>query len=102
MDDDKFRRELLMRKFEPVTDWKPAGAPADITDVLKRVFNETLEDAQKRREALEKALGPLSEDAWARIRELGGFLEDATAKSSKEARSLLAKTLQAMADRIKP
>ncbi len=38
MDDDKFRSELLMRKFEPVSDWKPAGKKSDITQTFKSIF----------------------------------------------------------------
>jgi hypothetical protein len=102
MDEEKFRRDLLMRKFEPVSDWRPAGEKSDITQTLKSVFNETLEQAQKQKEALEQALGPLTEEAWTKIKDLAGVLEGATAKSSKEARALLAKTLNAMAEKIKP
>jgi hypothetical protein len=102
MDDDKFRRDLLMRKFEPISDPCPAEEESDLTKTLKSVFNETVEQAQKQKEALENALGPLTEEAWTKIKDLAGLLEDSTIKSSKEARGLLAKTLQAMAEKIKP
>lgn len=102
MSDEKFRSELLMRKFEPVSDWKPAGEKADITQTLKSIFNETVEQAQKRKESLEKALGPLTDDAWTKIKDMAALMEDTTVKSSKEARSFLAKTLEAMAEKIKP
>ncbi|MEW6140209.1 MAG: hypothetical protein AB1733_18450 [Thermodesulfobacteriota bacterium] len=102
MKDDKFRSELLKRKFGPISDWKPARDKFDVTEALKSIFNETLEQAQKRREALEKALGPLTEEAGGKIKEMARFLEESATKSSHEARSFLAKTLQAMADKIKP
>jgi hypothetical protein len=102
VDEEKFTCDLLMRKFEPVSDWRPAGEKSDITQTVKSVFNETLEHAQKHKEALEQALGPLAEEAWAQIKGLAGVLEGATTKSSKEARALLAKTFNAMAERIKP
>ncbi len=102
MDNDKFRSELLMRKFEPISDWKPAGETSDITQTFKSIFNETLEQAQKRKEVLERALGPLAEEAWTKIKDMAGFLEDTTIKSSNEARSFLAKTLEAIAEKLKP
>jgi len=102
MDDDKLRSELLMRKFEPVSDWKPAGKKSDITQTFKSIFNETLEEAQKRKEVLERALGPMALEAWTKIQDMAGFLEDTTIKSSKEARSFLAKTLEAVAEKLKP
>ncbi len=102
MDDEKFRSELLMRKFEPISDWKPAGVRSDITQTFKSIFNETLEEAQKRKEVLERALGPMALEAWTKIQDMAGFLEDTTIKSSKEARSFLAKTLEAVAEKLKP
>lgn len=101
MEDDKVR-ELLKRKFEPISDWRPAGQKADLGQTLRSVFGETMEQAQKRREALEKALGPLAGEASAKIRDFASFLEEKADKSSREARSFLAKTLEAMAERLKP
>ncbi len=91
-----------MRKFEPVSDWKPAREGSDITQTFKSIFNETLEEAQKRKEDLERALGPMALEAWIKIQGMAGFLEDTTIKSSKEARSFLAKTLEAVAEKLKP
>jgi hypothetical protein len=102
MEDEKFRSELLKRKFGPISDWRPAGERSDITQTLRSLFNETLDQAQKRKESLEKALGPLTDEAGAKIRDMAQFLEQTAAKSSKEARSFLAKILEAMANKIKP
>jgi hypothetical protein len=102
MEEDNLRKELLKRKFGPISGWRPATQRADLAQTLKSVFGDTVEQAQKRREALEKALGPLAGEASARIRDLASFLEEKAEKSSKEARSFLAKTLEAMAERLKP
>jgi hypothetical protein len=102
MDDDKFRHDLLMRKFEPVSDTRPSGQEAGITQTLRSAFNETVEQAQKQKEALESAVGPVAEEAWVKIKDLAGLLEDSTIKSSKEARLLIAKTLHALAEKIEP
>lgn len=102
MEDEKFRSELLKRKFGPISDWRPASQKPDITQTLKSIFNETLEQAQKRKEALEKALGPLTDEAGTKIKDMAQLLEKTAVKSSKEARSFLAKTLEAMASKIRP
>jgi len=94
--------ELLKRKFEPISDWKPAGQSSSAGEVLKSFFQETLEEAQKRGESFGKALEPFTEDAKTKIRDLAAFLEEAAGTSSKEARSFLAKTLESLAGKIKP
>lgn len=102
MDDDKFRRDLLMRKFDPVSVKPCTGDLGSITRTLKGVVNETVEQAQKQKAAIEHAVSPLAEQAWVKIKDLGILLEDSTIKSSKEARAMLANALQAMADKIRP
>jgi hypothetical protein len=102
MDNDDFRSELLRRKFEPVSDWRPAEESSDVTQTLTSLFGETVEQAQKRKEAWEKALGPLAEEAGTKVKDMARFLEGAAVKSSKDARSFLAKALEAMAEKIKP
>ena len=102
MDDEKFRSELLMRKFEPISDWRPVEPSSEMTQTLRSIFDETLDQAQKRKEAWEKALGPMTEEAGTKIKDMARFLEGAAVKSSKEARSFLAKAFEAMAERIRP
>lgn len=101
MEDDKSMKELLNRKFDPVTDWRPA-TPESFAARLKSTVGETVEDAQKRVEALEKALEPLTGEAKARMREAASLVEEAASKSSKEARTFLSNALQTLADKIKP
>ena len=92
-------KDILRRKFEPFTDYRPAGERAGRSQAL---WNETLEQAQRTREAIEKRLEPFTEEAGVKIKEFAAIIEDAASKSSKEARSFIAKTLAAVADRIKP
>ncbi|MBI5568396.1 MAG: hypothetical protein HY914_00470 [Desulfomonile tiedjei] len=102
MNDEKFRSELLRRKFEPISDWRPVEQSSDLTQTLKSLFGETLDQAQKRKESWEKALGPLTEEAGTKIKDMARFIEGAAVKSSKDARSFLAKALETMADKLKP
>lgn len=90
--------EILKRKFGPVSDWKPAGTTESVGQGLKSILNE----AQKGMESLGKLLEPLSDDAKAKVKEAAATLEDVATKSSKEARSFLARTLETVAGKIKP
>ncbi len=90
--------EILRRKFGPVTDWKPACQTESAGQGLKSIIGE----AQKGMESIEKLLDPFAEDAKAKIRGAAATLEDVAAKSSKEARSFLAKALETVAEKIKP
>jgi uncharacterized protein YoxC len=65
-------------------------------------LNDTLDQAQKTKEALEKKLEPFTDEAGAKIKELASLIEDVASKSSKEARSFIAKTLSSVAEKIKP
>jgi hypothetical protein len=101
MADDKLMKELLSRKFDPVTDWRPAKQTS-LAGRLRSTVGETMGDAQKRMEALEKALEPLTDEAKTRMREAASLVEEAASKSSKEARTFLSKALQTLADKVKP
>jgi hypothetical protein len=102
MNEKSSKSELLKRKFDPVSDWKPASETARGCGGRKSFFQETLEEAQKRGESFGKTLEPFTEDAKAKIKELAVFLEETAGKSSNEARSFLAKTLESLAGKIKP
>jgi len=93
--------ELLKRKFESISGWKPADQAAGGYSI-KAVLQDTLQEAQKTRQAVERALEPFSEDAKTKIKEAAAYLEDVASSSSKDARSFLAKTLSALAEKIKP
>ncbi|MBM4327492.1 MAG: hypothetical protein FJ118_10050 [Deltaproteobacteria bacterium] len=94
--------KLLKRKFDPVSDWRPVGPQAEKGSKLKSAVSDTLEEAHKIKDYVEKAIEPLADDAKARIREASAMLVDVAGKSSKEARKLLAKTLKGLAKKIEP
>ncbi len=94
--------ELWRRKFEPVTDWRPAPQTSPSTGALKSVFEDPLGTAQKATESLVKALQPIAVEARDKIRDVTSVLDDAAGKSSVEVRSFVAKTLESMAEKIKP
>ena len=87
--------ELWKRKFEPISDWKPAPQPSGNSGGSKSPFDEAFGEAQKAKESLKKMLKPFSDVAKGKIKEIAS-------KSSKEARSFLAKTLESVAEKIKP
>ena len=93
--------ELWKRKFEPISDWKPAPQTSRDSGA-KSLFEDVLGEAQKARESLKKALEPFSDDAKGKIKEMASVMEEVASKSSKEARSFLAKTLESVAEKIKP
>jgi hypothetical protein len=94
--------EFWKRKYEPISDWKPAPQTSGISEGAKSLFDEALGEAQKATESLKKILEPFSDDAKSKIKEMASVLDDAASKSSKEARSFLAKTLESVAEKIKP
>ncbi len=94
--------ELWKRKFEPISDWKPAPQTSGISNGAKSLFDEAFGEAQKAKESLKKILEPFSDEAKGKIKEMASVLDDVASKSSKEARSFLAKTLEAVAEKIKP
>ncbi len=100
--DDKFREELVNRKYEPFSDWRPAKEQSEVTQALKNLVNGTVEQAQKTKETLEKKLEPFTDEAGAKIKEFAALIEDVASKSSKDARSFIAKALENVAQKIKP
>ena len=54
------------------------------------------------RESLVKALEPIAVEARDKIRDVTSVLDEAAGKSSVEVRSFVAKTLESMAEKIKP
>jgi hypothetical protein len=94
--------ELWRRKFEPVTDWRPARQTSSSTDASKSVLGDPLGNAQKAAESLVKALQPIATEARDKIKDVTSALDEAAGKSSVEVRSFIAKTLESMAEKIKP
>jgi len=94
--------ELWRRKFEPVTDWRPASSASSSTGDSKSVFEDPLAQAQKAAVSLVKILEPIAVEARDKIKDVTSVLDEAVGKSSTEARSFVAKTLEAMAEKIKP
>ena len=94
--------ELWRRKFEPVTDWRPASGASSGTGDSKSVFEDPLAQAQKAAVSLVKMLEPIAVEARDKIKDVTSVLDEAVGKSSTEARSFVAKTLEAMAEKIKP
>jgi uncharacterized protein YjbJ (UPF0337 family) len=94
--------ELLKRKYEPISDWKPASASSGPLAGIKGFVSDTLEDVGKAKQAVEEALEPFSEDAVKKIKEVLGTVEEAAGSTSKEARSALAGALESLAEKIKP
>jgi len=88
--------ELWKRTYEPISDWKPAR-PAGGS-----VIGGAVNEVYKAKESLTKLLEPLSEDAKEKVKEVARIVEDLAGRSSREARSLLAKTLETIAEKIKP
>jgi hypothetical protein len=90
--------ELLKRKFEPVSDWRPAKESSGPLNSVKGVVSAL----EKTLQTVEQALGPFSDDARARMREVVTTVGDVADKSSTEARSALSKALSVLAEKIKP
>ncbi len=94
--------ELWRRKFEPVTDWRPAPQTSLSAGASKSFFEEPWRKAQDATESLVKALQPIAAEARDKIRDATSVLDEAAGKSSVEVRSCVAKTLESMAEKIKP
>lgn len=88
--------ELLKRKYEPFSDWRPAAG------AYRSVLEDPVGEAQKFKESLKKTLEPLAEDALVKIKEMAVVIEEVASRSSKETRSFLAKTLTSLAEKVKP
>jgi hypothetical protein len=94
--------ELWRRKFEPVTDWRPAPQTSSSTGASRSVFEEPWRKAHEATESLVKALEPIAAEARDKIRDVTTVLDEAAGKSSVEVRTFVAKTLESMAEKIKP
>lgn len=91
MSEEKDLSEILKRKYEPVSDWRPARSDTSPLESLKGFFADTLE-----------TLEPLSEEAKSKIKTAAEVLEDVAERSSTEARSVLARALEKLAEKVKP
>jgi hypothetical protein len=94
--------ELWKRKFEPISDRKSTEQTSGSSVDPKSGFDEALGEAQKAQTSVHKILEALSDGAKGKIKETVSVLDGMASKSSKEARSFLAKTLESVAERIKP
>ena len=94
--------ELWKRKFGPVTDWRPASGASRSAGGAKSVFDDGLAQAQSAAVSLVKMLEPIAVEARDKIKDITSVLDQTVSKSSTEARSFVAKTLEAMAAKIKP
>jgi hypothetical protein len=88
--------DLWKRKYEPFSDWRPA------TTSSRSLLEDSLREAQNLKETLKNTLEPLAGDAKVKIKEMASVLEEVASKSSKETRSFLAKSLESIAEKIKP
>jgi len=94
--------ELWKRKFEPISDRKSTEQTSGSSGDPKSGFDEVLGEAQKANTSLHTILETLSDEAKGKIKETASVLDGMASKSAKEARSFLAKTLESVAERIKP
>jgi len=102
MSEKQTESELWRRKFEPISDWRPAGGTWGAPSGPRAVLEEALEGIGKGKDALTKMLEPFSEEAKVKIKDMIGVLDEVASKSSTEARSFLANLLQGMAEKIRP
>lgn len=91
--------ELWKRKFGPVSDWKPATS---CSCGSRSVIGGAIDEVSKAKESVAKLLEPLSEDAKEKIKEVVRIVDDLAGRSTREARSLMARTLETIAEKIKP
>ncbi|MFH1114584.1 MAG: hypothetical protein V1792_11735 [Pseudomonadota bacterium] len=96
--------ELWKRKFEPITDWKPAPQTFGNSGGSESPADEGFGEARKAMESLnlQKRLEAFSDEAKGKIKEMASVLDELAGKSSNEARSFLAKTIESVAEKIKP
>jgi hypothetical protein len=94
--------ELWKRKFEPISDWKPAPQTFGNSGGSKSLFDKAFGEAQEAKESLKNILKAFPDEAKGKIKEMASVVDDVAGKSFKEARSLLAKTLESVAEKIKP
>jgi hypothetical protein len=94
--------ELWKRKFEPITDWKSAPQSSGNSGGSKSGFVEAFGETQKPKGSLNKILESFSDGAKGKIKETASALDGMAGKYSKEARSFFAKTIESLAEKIKP
>ena len=92
------KEDLLKKKFGPISDWKPK----EQTSGLETFVSDAIDNAQKGLESLIKSVELLTDEADARIKKMATSLESTAGQSSKEAREWMAKTLEGLAEKIKP
>jgi len=102
MNEKKTESELWRKKFEPVTDWKPAAGTSGASSGPRALIEEALEGLGKSKDAVAKMLEPFSEDAQTKIKDMAGVVEEVASKSSSEARTFLANILGALEQKIRP
>ena len=90
--------ELWKRKFEPVSGWKPAKRASGLQSSVKGIVGAL----EKTLQTVEQNLGPFSDDAKAKMKEVVNTVGEMADKSSTEARSALSKALTVLAEKIKP
>jgi hypothetical protein len=96
MSSSEQQSELWKRKYEPFSDWRPAPTSP------RSILEDPLAEAQRLKELIKKTVEPLAGDAKVKIKEMASVLEEAAGKSSNETRTFLAKTLESLAEKIKP
>ncbi len=89
--------ELLKRKFEPFSGWRPAPQSGSGIDAVW----EAIQTARRGFDSFMKTMEPYTDQADARIRDLVTQLEGTMGESSKETRAYLAKQLEKMATRLR-
>lgn len=94
--------ELWKRKFDPISDWKPAASKSGASSGPLSMISEALEGIEKGKEALTKMLEPFNEEAKAKIKDMVSVADEVASKSSTEARTFLANILSAMAEKLRP
>ncbi len=94
--------ELWQRKFEPITDWKTSVQTSENSGVSKLLVDESFGKSQKPTGSLKRILEACSDEAKGKIKEMASVLDDVAGKSSKKVRSFLAKTIESVAEKIKP
>jgi hypothetical protein len=88
--------EIWKRKFEPFSSWRPTSGSS------RSILDDTLGEAQRLAESLKSTLEPLADNAVDKIKAIASTVEEMAGKSSQETRGFLAKTLESIAEKIKP
>lgn len=88
MTEQNSTEDLLKRKFEPFSDWRPASSGrrsvASIVDAVSEAFE------------------PYTKDLQVKVKDLATSLEDVASKSSTDARGYLADAFESLAKKLRP